>query len=146
MTLGGAGKDAAVFLWGRTTPLQRMPLALQKGEKEGVAPVRPGLKPYELPAEVGEISDLLPTGAWTFLVAHARGLSAFNGTVQELATTSRSIRDIGALINDISDQTNLLALNAAIEAARAGEVGRGFAVVADEVRKLAEKVVPALFV
>ncbi|MBK8016876.1 MAG: methyl-accepting chemotaxis protein [Betaproteobacteria bacterium] len=67
-------------------------------------------------------------------------LSAFNGTVQELATTSRSIRDIGALINDISDQTNLLALNAAIEAARAGEVGRGFAVVADEVRKLAEKV------
>ncbi len=82
MTLGGGGKDAAVFLWGRTTPLQRMPLALQKGEKEGVAPVRPGLKPYELPAEVGEISDLRPTGAWTFLVAHARGLSAFNGTVK----------------------------------------------------------------
>lgn len=67
-------------------------------------------------------------------------LSVFNGTVQELANTSRSIREIGMLINDISDQTNLLALNAAIEAARAGEVGRGFAVVADEVRKLAEKV------
>ncbi len=67
-------------------------------------------------------------------------LTAFNGTVQELADTSRSIREIGSLINDISDQTNLLALNAAIEAARAGEVGRGFAVVADEVRKLAEKV------
>jgi methyl-accepting chemotaxis protein len=67
-------------------------------------------------------------------------LTAFNGTVHELATTSRSIREIGSLINDISDQTNLLALNAAIEAARAGEVGRGFAVVADEVRKLAEKV------
>lgn len=67
-------------------------------------------------------------------------LEAFTGTVQELADTSRSIREIGMLINDISDQTNLLALNAAIEAARAGEVGRGFAVVADEVRKLAEKV------
>jgi methyl-accepting chemotaxis protein len=67
-------------------------------------------------------------------------LSAFTTTVQELSSTSRSIREIGMLINDISDQTNLLALNAAIEAARAGEVGRGFAVVADEVRKLAEKV------
>lgn len=67
-------------------------------------------------------------------------LSAFTTTVQELSSTSRSIREIGILINDISDQTNLLALNAAIEAARAGEVGRGFAVVADEVRKLAEKV------
>jgi methyl-accepting chemotaxis protein len=67
-------------------------------------------------------------------------LSAFTATVQELSSTSRSIREIGMLINDISDQTNLLALNAAIEAARAGEVGRGFAVVADEVRKLAEKV------
>lgn len=82
LALGGTGKDAAVFLWGRATPLQRLPLALQKSEKEGVAPTRPGPKPYELPAEVGEISDLLPTGAWTFLVAHTRGLSAFNGTAK----------------------------------------------------------------
>jgi len=67
-------------------------------------------------------------------------LTNFRQTVHALSDRSRSIRDIGALINDISDQTNLLALNAAIEAARAGEVGRGFAVVADEVRKLAEKV------
>jgi methyl-accepting chemotaxis protein len=51
-------------------------------------------------------------------------LSTFTGTVQELATTSRSIREIGKLINDISDQTNLLALNAAIEAARVRSGGR----------------------
>ncbi|MEO8040568.1 MAG: methyl-accepting chemotaxis protein, partial [Betaproteobacteria bacterium] len=70
----------------------------------------------------------------------SQSLAAFRQTVHALSERSRSIRDIGALINDISDQTNLLALNAAIEAARAGEVGRGFAVVADEVRKLAEKV------
>ena len=69
-----------------------------------------------------------------------KSIAAFKDTVAQLSNHSRSIRDIGVLINDISDQTNLLALNAAIEAARAGEVGRGFAVVADEVRKLAEKV------
>lgn len=82
LALGGSGKDAAVFLWGRAAPVQRLPLALQKGEKEGVSPSRPGLKPYEKPDEVGELSDLLPTGAWTFLTAHTKGLSAYNGTAK----------------------------------------------------------------
>lgn len=79
---GGTGKDAAVFLWGAATPIQRLPLALQKGEREGVGPVREGLKPYELPEEVGDRRSLVPTGPWTFLVAHAKGLSAYNGSVK----------------------------------------------------------------
>jgi hypothetical protein len=75
-------KDAAVFLYGRTTPIQRLPAGLQKGETEGVSPVRTALKPYDPPAELGEIGDLLPTGAWTFLVAHTKGLSAYNGNAK----------------------------------------------------------------
>jgi hypothetical protein len=82
LALAGNGKDAAVILWGRNTPIQRLPLALQKGEREGAAPVRDLFKPYELPEEVGERRSLVPTGAWTFLLAHAGGLSAYNGSVK----------------------------------------------------------------
>jgi methyl-accepting chemotaxis protein-1 (serine sensor receptor) len=59
--------------------------------------------------------------------------------MEDITASSRKVRDITSVIDEIAFQTNLLALNAAVEAARAGEQGRGFAVVAGEVRNLAQR-------
>ena len=54
-----------------------------------------------------------------------------------IEASSKQIRQITSVIDEIAFQTNLLALNAGVEAARAGDMGKGFAVVASEVRALA---------
>jgi len=60
-------------------------------------------------------------------------------SMNEISKSSKKIKDIISVIDEIAFQTNLLALNAAVEAARAGDQGRGFAVVATEVRNLAQR-------
>ncbi len=70
------------------------------------------------------------------------GQQVVGNTIQamdNIQSSSKSIADIIAVIDEIAFQTNLLALNASVEAARAGELGRGFAVVAAEVRNLAQR-------
>jgi methyl-accepting chemotaxis protein len=57
--------------------------------------------------------------------------------MDRIRSSTSSLSEIIAAIEQIAFQTNLLALNAAVEAARAGEAGKGFAVVAEEVRALA---------
>lgn len=66
-------------------------------------------------------------------------IDEFAKNVEKISDSSKKIRGIINVIDDISDQTNLLALNASIEAARAGIHGAGFSVVAREISDLAKR-------
>ncbi|MFX3632835.1 MAG: methyl-accepting chemotaxis protein [Candidatus Pristimantibacillus sp.] len=59
--------------------------------------------------------------------------------INQLKTSTSSIRKLLDVMNAIARQTNILSLNAAIEAARSGASGKGFMVVAGEIRQLAEQ-------
>lgn len=73
-------QHGVVYLYGAKTPPVRLPLALASAERTSAAGVRSAAKSIELPAEVQDVSDLRPTTAWTFLVAHKAGLSAYLGS------------------------------------------------------------------
>jgi methyl-accepting chemotaxis protein len=80
-----------------------------------------------------DLSQVSKTAAQEGASELAQLMSSMQGIVQ----SSKKIKEIINVIDDIAFQTNLLALNAAVEAARAGEQGKGFAVVAEAVRALA---------
>ncbi|MEM9604212.1 MAG: methyl-accepting chemotaxis protein [Pseudomonadota bacterium] len=60
-------------------------------------------------------------------------------TMGDIESSSKDVKTITSVIDEIAFQTNLLSLNAAVEAARAGETGKVFAVVASEVRQLSQR-------
>lgn len=77
LALGEDSKSGSVFLFGTASVIVRMPLALQKGEKTSATPYRVAAKPIDMPEEIKGPADLLPTGPWSFLLAHAGGLSSY---------------------------------------------------------------------
>ncbi len=75
MALSPGKGDAAVFVYGYSSPITRLPLASSEGDSsEDLS--RKAQETISLPAEVKGMASLLPTGSKTFLVAHAGGLSA----------------------------------------------------------------------
>lgn len=80
LALGKDSKEAAVFLYGKSGPVLRLPLATQNGEQMGNEPFRSSVKPIELPEEVQDLSEILPTSPWGFLAAHGKGLSSYSGS------------------------------------------------------------------
>jgi len=80
LALGGDAKEGAVFLYGASSPILRLPLALQKGEQLGNTPFRASVKAMDMPEEIKGLADLLPTSAWSFLAAHTGGLSSYGAS------------------------------------------------------------------
>jgi methyl-accepting chemotaxis protein len=92
----------------------------------------------ELSASIEEITRHM-SASMCAVNAAASQTADTNAKIGALSEATRTIGDMGRLIDDIASQTNLLALNATIEAARAGDAGKGFAVVAGEVKTLANQ-------
>lgn len=72
--------ESTVIGFGDKGQLVRLPLALQKGEREGAKAPHAGAQSLEIPPEIQGVTDLIPTGDSSFLIAHRMGLSANLGT------------------------------------------------------------------
>jgi hypothetical protein len=68
-----AGAEPVLYLYGGKEAIQRLPLAA----RPGTAPAAPVAERLDLPPEVPEVDDLLPTGPGAFLAAHPGGLSYY---------------------------------------------------------------------
>jgi len=92
--------------------------------------------------ETGNRRQEITMDAKNVMIKSNSGLGAiaeFATHIEKISESSKKIRGIINIIDNISDQTNLLALNASIEAARAGVHGQGFSVVANEISDLAKR-------
>ena len=78
-TVNAVNAVNAVIGFGDKGELVRLPLLLQKGEREGAKAPRATAQSIELPPEIQGVTDLIPTGASSLLISHRMGLSAYLG-------------------------------------------------------------------
>ena len=74
------GAEPALVCYGAANPIQRLALAAARAGEAGRTGPNAAAKSLELPPEVPAVEDLLPTGGASFLVSHAKGLSAYRGS------------------------------------------------------------------
>ncbi len=75
---GGIVVDAVIG-FGDKGELVRLPLLLQKTEREGAKAPRAVAQSIEMPPEIQGVTDLIPTGDATLIISHRMGLSAYLG-------------------------------------------------------------------
>jgi hypothetical protein len=69
----------SVIGFGDQGELVRLPLALQKDERERAKAPRAAARSIEIPPEIQGVTDLIPTGDYSLLISHRMGLSAYLG-------------------------------------------------------------------